>query len=269
MMVRGKRMPRVFDFNRAIVRTPGDSAVNGLREDARAAPDIVRLRAEHAAYVSTLCAAGLEVEVLPPLEAYPDSMFVEDPALVFPEGAILLRPGAPSRTGETAEIRRVLQRHFEQVLELDDGYADGGDVLVTPDVVFIGMSARTDLKGARNLSVKLRQLGRKSRIVETPASVLHLKTASSLIDERAVLVARVMAGTGAFPGFDVVVIPEGEEAAANALRVNDTVLVGDRFPRTIELLVRRGLNVKALPVAEVGKLDAGLSCMSLRWWAPG
>ncbi|HEY0107569.1 MAG TPA: arginine deiminase family protein [Rhizomicrobium sp.] len=257
---------RVFDFDRAIVRTPGRSVVDGLRDDPSAVPDYDGVFEEHAAYVAALAAAGVAVDVLPPLEAFPDSVFVEDPALVFSEGAILLRPGAPSRLGEREAMRAELTRRFDRVLELRDGECvDGGDVLVTPDAVFIGLSGRTQAKGAAALAAHLQALGRRSRIVETPRGVLHLKTAVSLIDDATLLATRAMAAGGLFPGFDIVVTPGGEDAAANALRVNDTVFVGARFPRTIDLLAAAGRAVVALAVDEVGKLDAGLSCMSLRW----
>src|SRR5438105_2099 len=94
----------VFTFDNAIVRAPATSIVAGLRAVDRGSPSHAAVEAEHAAYVAALRAAGVAVEVLPALEAFPDSMFVEDPALVFPEAAILLRPGAPSRFGETEAI---------------------------------------------------------------------------------------------------------------------------------------------------------------------
>ncbi len=257
---------RVFDFDHAIVRAAGRSAVKGLRSGAHADPDFDGIAQEHRAYVAALRAAGLQVEVLPPLEAYPDSIFVEDPALVFAQGAILLRPGASTRLGEREEMRGALARNFERVLELqNDEVADGGDVLVTPQTVFIGMSARTNRIGAEALRAKLKQLGREARIVETPKGVLHFKTAVSLLSEDTILATKPMADSGLFAGFKIVLVPQGEEAAANALRVNDTVFVGDGFPRTIDLLTKQGFDVVALPVTEIGKLDAGLSCMSLRW----
>src|SRR5450432_2660231 len=111
-------MTRVFDFDQAIVREPGRSVVGGIRSDPRAEPSYDGILKEHAIYVAALRSAGLTVDVLAPLETYPDSMFVEDPALVFPEGAILLRPGASARLGESAEMLVVLRRYFHRVLEL-------------------------------------------------------------------------------------------------------------------------------------------------------
>lgn len=258
---------RVFEFNHAIVRTPGHSVIDGIRSDARAEPSFEKIAKEHAIYVAALRDAGLVVDVLPSLERYPDSMFVEDPAFVLPEGAIQLRSGADARRGEGEEIASALQRHFDRVLALEsDEYVDGGDVLIAPDEIFIGLSKRTNCKGAEALRAKLSQLGRKARIAQTPDTILHFKTAVSLLSEDTVIATRAMAASGIFADFKIVLVPEDEGAAANALRVNDVVFVGENFPRTIELVAKEGLRVVPLPVSEIGKLDAGLSCMSLRWF---
>lgn len=260
-------MPSVYDFNSAIVRRPGASVVNGLRADDRGNPTYEGVLAEHDAYVEALRAAGVEVTILPPLEEFPDSIFVEDPALVFTEGAILLRPGAASRQGETAQIAPVLADMFETVIEPPaEGFADGGDVLTTPGSVMIGLSARTDRTGAQELTKSLAALGKNARIVETPKGVLHFKTDCSLLDEETVLATHRLAGTGFFDGLRELVVPAGEEAAANALRVNGVVFVGSDYPRTIDMLDTAGYEVVALKTTEIGKIDAGLSCMSLRWW---
>src|SRR6202012_1040135 len=104
--------------NRAILRTPGRSVEGGIRSDPAAVPDYDGVLREHAAYAAALRDAGLAIDILPPLEAFPDSVFVEDPALVFPEGAILLRPGAAARLAEREEMRGALEKHFSRVLEL-------------------------------------------------------------------------------------------------------------------------------------------------------
>ncbi|MBH0239288.1 dimethylarginine dimethylaminohydrolase family protein [Methylobrevis albus] len=261
-------MVAVYAFNRAIVRRPARSAVLGLRSVDRGVPDVDALGEEHAAYIAALETLGVTVEVLPPLEEFPDSVFVEDPALVFSEGAILLRPGAPSRIGETAEIAPALRAAFGDVLDLPaPGFADGGDVLVMPEAVLIGLSARTDATGAADLVGRLERLGRRGRVVTPPAGVLHLKTGCSLLDDETMLATPVMAAAGLFPGFRIVETAPGEEAAANALRVNDAVLLGAGFPRTAERLTDLDFTVVTVKIDEVMKLDAGLSCMSLRWWA--
>jgi len=254
-----------FDFTHALLRAPGRSVTHGLRDGDHAGPayeDVVR---EHAAYAAALRQLGLEVEVLAPIEAYPDSIFVEDPALVFAEGAILLNPGAPSRAGEVAMIAPELEARFGQVLRLTDGFVDGGDVLTTPDEVLIGLSARTDRAGGEALIDALAMLGRKGRIVRTPPGVLHFKTGCGMIDQDTVAVIRALDDPGIFGTLRRVVIADDEAAGANLLCIRGRVLIGDAFPRTRELVEGLGLSTIALPVDAIAKIDAGLSCMSLRW----
>lgn len=258
-------MAAVFEFRSAIVRTPAPSVTHGLRAGDHAGPDHEEVAAEHRGYVAALEGAGVGVEVLEALDAYPDSVFVEDPAFVIPGGAILLRPGAPSREGESEEIAPALRRRFPDVGTLDGGYADGGDILILPEEILIGLSARTDRQGAESFVRWAEDHGLRARIVQPPSGVLHLKTACSLVDEQTVMATRALAATGIFNGLEVIPTPEGEEAAANLLRVNDRVLVSAGYPRTGALLAERGLDVVPLETRAIQKLDAGLSCMSLRW----
>jgi dimethylargininase len=252
-------------FTNAIVRRPGASVVNGLRASDRGSPSLKGVRAEHDAYVAALKAAGVAVTVLEPLEAFPDSIFVEDPALVFTETAILLRPGVDSRAGEVAAIAPDLRKQFPKVLELQSGHVDGGDVLVTPEAVMIGLSARTDREGAEALIALLAEIGRRGEIFHTPAGVLHFKSDCALLDGETVLSTARLAASGVFERFRVIETSTGEEGAANALRVNRSLLVGAGYPRTVALLRAEGYDVVPLATSEIAKIDAGLSCMSLRW----
>ena len=258
-------MPRIFDFTQAIMRRPGASVVKGLRKGGGADPSLAGVLREHATYSAALTAAGLSVTMLAPLEDYPDAIFVEDPALVFPEAAILLNPGAPSRAGEGEHLRAELAARFAEVLDLPAGHADGGDVLVLPGRVLIGLSARTDRTGAEALVRLLEGLGRRAQVVETPRGVLHQKTASSLIDEETVLASPALAATGVFAGLRVLEVPPGEEAGANVLRVNDVLIVGAAYPRLHDLLDGHGASLVPLENSEIAKIDAGFTCMSLRW----
>jgi len=257
---------RVFDFNSAIVRTPGKSVVNGLRTVSGPAPVFETVLAEHHSYIAALRAAGVQVTVLDALEEFPDSIFVEDPALVFSRAALLLRPGAPSRMAEAQELASTLAARFPEVLHLGDGFADGGDVLVTPNRVLIGLSARTNEAGAADLQKLLDSIGLASRVVQVPRGTLHLKSDCSVIDEETVLATEGLANSGVLEGFRILVVPEEERSATNALRVNDVVFIRAGCPRTQGMLVTHGLKVLPLPVSEIGKIDAGLSCMSLRWF---
>lgn len=256
-----------YTYNSAIVRRPGRSVANGLRAEDRGNPSYEGVLSEHQDYVAALQAAGLAVAELEPLEEFPDSIFVEDPALVFSEGAVVLRPGNVRRVGETTHIAGVLKERFDRVIELaEGGYADGGDILTTPAAVMIGVSARTDETGARKLADALATLGRKARFVATPPGVLHFKTDCSLLDDETVMATSRLANSDAFAGIRVLVVPQGEEAAANALRLNDVMLVSDDFPRTTDMLDKAGFRVVTLKTTEISKIDAGLSCMSLRWF---
>ncbi|MEO8020194.1 MAG: dimethylarginine dimethylaminohydrolase [Pseudomonadota bacterium] len=237
-----------------------------MRANAGPAPRFESVLAEHQAYIDALRAVGVRVSTLAPLEPFPDSIFVEDPALVFTDVAVLLRPGAPTRMAEAGELASELKVRFPTVLKLGDGFADGGDILVTPARILIGLSARTNQAGAANLQFLLKGIGLKGEIVEVPTGTLHLKTDCALLDEETILATEELANSGLFGGYRVLVAPADERRACNALRVNDAVFIRAGCPRTFEMLAKHGLNVVALPVAEIAKIDAGLSCMSLRWF---
>jgi len=260
-----RREPMMFEFDSALVRQPGHSVVEGLSSQPGPRPLFAAVAREHSEYVRALEECGLSVELLPPLEEYPDSIFVEDPALVRGDAAIVLRPGAPTRLGEAVDMERVLTRRFGRVLRMKTGFADGGDLLLTPGGMFIGLSQRTNAAGAAELGELLQQLGIPSQVVSTPAATLHLKSDCSLIDEDCILCTAALGAAGLFDRYRQLIVPHGEKPAANSLRLNDTILVGEEFPLTMELLRRNGYTVRSVPVSAIGKLDAGLSCMSLRW----
>jgi len=255
-----------FSFTNAIVRAPGTSVSNGLRTNGGTDPDAVRFRHQHCLYVDALVRAGLGVTELAPLEAFPDSVFVEDAALCLAGCAIVLRPGAASRAGESAALRPDLAVAGLRVLELaDTGKIDGGDVLVTEGDVFVGLSTRTDAGGVEALAEVVEPLGYKVRGVATPGSILHFKSDCGLLDSTTIFATERLAATGCFDGYDVVVAPSGEEGAANLIRINNAVLVAEGFPVTAALLADRGYLVEVVAVDEAAKIDGGLSCMSLRF----
>lgn len=258
------QMP-VFDFTRALVRSPARSVALGLAAVDRGRPSFDGVAREHAAYVRALEDAGVSVDILPPLEAFPDSVFVEDAALVFPNAAIVLRPGAPTRRGEAEEIAPALAARFDRILHLTEGTVDGGDVLATPRAVFVGRSARTNAEGARALIALLAKINMNGIAVTTPTGVLHFKSDCALLDEETILATPGLAASGVFEDFRIVLTPESEDAAANAVRVNDRVLLSDAYPRTADLLAKSGYKIIQLPTQEIARIDAGLSCMSLRW----
>jgi dimethylargininase len=254
-----------YRFTYAVVRTPSNSVANALRATDRGAPDVAVFRAEHAAYVSTLQRLGLEVTVLPALEEFPDSVFIEDTALCLPEGAIILRPGAASRVGEASQTATALSGLGLELKKIDaPGAVDGGDILVTGSIVLVGLSARTNQAGFESLRQILAGWGYEARAVHTPADVLHFKSDCNILDDNMLLCTSRLAGDPHLRDFSILTVPPGEEAAANSIRVNDAVLVPQGFPGTAELLAGAGFDIVLVKTSQAALADGGLSCMSLR-----
>ncbi|MEO0637024.1 MAG: dimethylarginine dimethylaminohydrolase [Pseudomonadota bacterium] len=264
-------MPRSYSFTHTLSRAPAPSITDGLRADDVGDPEFETLLFHHAAYISALEEAGCETRVLPALEHFPDSVFIEDAALCLGSTAIALRPGAPSRFGETAALRPDLQRIFDTVIDLpgasmeDGALVDGGDILVTETEVLVGLSERTDQAGFDALSEIVKDLGYQARAVHTPKGVLHFKSDCGLLDDETIFSTQALAASGCFETYRVLDAPVGEERAANLIRVNDHVLISDGYPRTADLLTGAGYTVITLPNSEAAKVDGGLSCMSLRF----
>ena len=254
-----------YQFTHAIVRQPAKSIIKGLRAVDIGSPDYDQMICDHDDYVEALMSAGVEVINLTALNEFPDGQFVEDTALCLPKAAILMRPGAPSRLGEVNEIAPKLRELFEDVYEIDDhGSIEGGDILVTGKEILVGRSARTDEKGVRQLSEIVTPLGYVIREVFTPPEILHFKTDCSLLGPYEILSTKRLQSSGCFDGYSVINVADGEEAAANAIRVNDYVIMPAGFPRTRAILEEHGYKVKVINNTECAKLDGGMSCLSLR-----
>jgi dimethylargininase len=257
---------RSVSFTHALVRAPAASVVDGLRAQDLGTPDPAIFATEHAAYVAALEAAGVAVTVLPPLEDFPDSVVVEDPALILDGVAILLRPGAPSRAGEAAALRPALVEHCAEVIDLDGaGLVDGGDILCTDDRVMVGLSARTNRAGVTALGPLVARFGYRLEIVETPPEILHFKTECGLIAPDTVLATPRLAATGCFGDMQVIETAAGEAAAANAIAVNGRVFLSAGHRETVGLLRDAGHDVVELSATQAALVDGGLSCMSLRY----
>jgi dimethylargininase len=260
---------RSYTFTHAITRAPGASVTQGLREADTGAPDLGLFQAHHAAYVAALRATGAEVTELPALDEFPDGVFVEDAALTLPEGAVVLRPGAPSRLGEAAAMAPVLARFYGAVAAIEGpGFIEGGDILTTGREILVGRSARTNAAGIAELTRLVAPWGYRVRELQTPPGVLHFKTDCSLLDEDTILATPRLAASGCFGDYRVILTAEGEDAAANSVRFNGVVLAPAGFPRTAEALAGAGYDVRAIPNTEAAKLDGGMSCLSLRFTPP-
>jgi len=257
---------RSYQFSHAICRSPSATIVDGLRAVDIGAPDIALCKKHHADYVSALRSTGAEVTVLDALDAYPDSVFVEDAALCLSEGAVVMRPGAPTRFGEAAEMAPHLARVYSEVVSIEgDGFIEGGDVLATEREILIGLSARTNQAGVAELTRLVARWGYQVRMVETPPDVLHFKTDCSLLDAETILATRRLSSSGCFSGYKVIHTADGEDACANAIRFNNLVLMPAGFPYTHDRLITAGYDVCEIGNSEMAKIDGGMSCLSLRF----
>src|SRR5215213_8436485 len=205
-------------FTHAIVRPPAATFAAGLTSSGLGAPDLELALEQHEAYCRTLERLGLSLLRLPPDAEFPDSTFVEDAAIVTTRGAILTRPGAPSRAGEVAALGTALGRWFPELGAITEpGTVDGGDVCEAGPHYFIGISQRTNAEGAAQLAAWLTGRGFGSTVIDIRRlpGMLHLKTGLSWLGGGRLLAARGLAGHEALRGWDVVVVPRGEEYAAN------------------------------------------------------
>ena len=179
---------RSYTFTRAIARLLGTTIVDGLRAADSGAPILSRFRQHHGDDVDALRSTGAVVEVLPPLEAFPDSVFVEDAARRLPEGAVVMRPGAPSRLGEARAMAPHLAKHYEEIHSIEaPGFIEGGDILTTEKQILVGQSARTNRDAMEALRGIVARWGYAVREVSAPDGVLHFKTDCSLLDEETIL----------------------------------------------------------------------------------
>jgi dimethylargininase len=251
-------------FTHAIVRIPAPNFADGITTVQGEQPSYSRMLEQHAAYVAALRACGLEVTSLALLEAYPDGHFVEDPAIVTPEVAVVTRPGADARRGEAAEIEPAL-RQFKSVVRIEaPGTLDGGDVLIVGKEVFIGLSERTNQEGADQLAALLAPYGYSSFTIPVGAG-LHLKSSVNYVGKNFLLLTKSLADRPEFAHFERLVVEDEEEYACNTLWVNDTLLAPTGYPKTRALLAQVGLPIVELETSEVRKMDGGLTCMSLRF----
>lgn len=248
----------------AITRTPSAELSRGLTTANLGPPEYGKALSQHEQYVELLTRLGLKVEVLAPAEEFPDAHFVEDTAVVFPELALITRPGAPSRQGE-AELMAAVLANYRKVVHIDPpGTLDGGDVLTIGRNVFVGLTDRTDRAGFNQLSKILTPLNYNCQAIPVSAG-LHLKSSVNYIGNDTILVTSELAGNRAWEAYHKIIVDPQEQYAANTLWVNDNLLVPARFPRTTAKIKTLGLPVHELEITEMQKMDGGLTCLSLRF----
>ena len=217
-----------------------------LTHMARVPIDIERARAQHAAYEWALVELGCTVRRLDAPPDLPDAVFIEDTAVVFPEAAVIARPGAEARQRETPAVREALGRFGMPMRDVaEPATLDGGDVLRIGRQVFIGSSTRTNATAANQMRRFLRPLGYKVRVVPVEGC-LHLKSAVTAVAPDTVLINRAWVPANAFAGLDIIDVDPDEPAGANALLAGDVLVYAASFPRTRARLEDKGLHVRVV-----------------------
>lgn len=248
---------------RALLRTPSPSLARcELTHIDRVEIDIDRALEQHHAYAALLTRLGAEVTILGPLADHPDSCFVEDAALAFPECFVLTLPGAASRRSEPAQLRPALPADRPVVTLTGSGTIDGGDVLHIGRAMFVGLTSRTNADGIEALRQSLTLHGYS--VIAVPGdAALHLKTAVTAASDQCVLINPNLIDRAVFAAYDQIECDPTEPFAGNCLRVGDTLVMQADHSRTADRLRAAGFAVESADVSEFAKAEAGLTCLSL------
>jgi len=233
-----------------------------LTHQPRSPIDHGRAGEQHDAYEQCLARLGCTLERLPLEPDLPDSVFVEDAAIVLDEIAILTRPGAESRRPETASVAAALALHRNLVFIEEPGTIDGGDVLVFGRTIFVGLSSRTNESGLE----QLRNLTRAHSYTVTPIPVrncLHLKSAVTQIGPDQLLANPALVDLSLFGSADSVAVDPAEPAGANALAIGKEIIYPEAFPRTAERLIAAGHSLHLIDMSELAKAEGAVTCCSL------
>ncbi|HJT81643.1 MAG TPA: arginine deiminase family protein [Chthoniobacterales bacterium] len=224
--------------------------------------DVPTAIAQHEAYNKCLESLGAKVIALPAEPDLPDSVFVEDAAIVFDEVAVIPIMAAASRRDEPRTLVPALSRFRALEWLREPATLDGGDVVVADHRVFVGLTRRTNREAVNQLGEILRPHGYIIKGVPV-RDILHLKSACCYLGNNALLINRKFTDASVFQPLDLIDVTEPEPAAANVLSVNGTVIAAASFPETCSLLEQRGFRVRRVEVAELQKAEAGVTCCSL------
>ncbi|ATB68527.1 NG,NG-dimethylarginine dimethylaminohydrolase 1 [Sulfurospirillum diekertiae] len=224
--------------------------------------DIEKARIEHKNYCAMLERCGAKVIVLNDNIACPDSVFVEDPIIVFDEVAVLTSMGVESRRAESASMEKVFSKYRKiERIELP-AKIEGGDVLKIGKKIFVGESARTNKEGIQALEAIIKPFGYEVIPVKV-TGCLHLKTGVTALDETTVLINSNWVDATAFDGFSKVEAPAIEPFGANVLKLGEIICMNEAFPKSIALVKSLGYKVETTNISEFVKAEAGLTCMSV------
>jgi dimethylargininase len=233
----------------------------------RSAIDFAQAQQQHRDYQSALSSLGCEVVVVPAPPGLADSVFIEDTALVLDDIAVMLRPGVASRQPEVAGVAEVLQQYKPLKAIEPPGTIDGGDLLRVGNRIFAGLSTRSNQSGIQQLRDIVSDFGMTVETVET-TKCLHLKSAVSEVAPGTLLINTDWISSLAFKDFEMIPVDKEETHAANALRIGKNLIYPSSFPRTMDVLVNRGIDVVPVDLTELQKAEGAVTCCSLIFSAP-
>jgi dimethylargininase len=247
-------------LKRAFVREPGDRYPGCISSHPlHHTVNVVRARNQHARYCETLSELGLEVIHVPRDDMHPDSCFVEDNAIVQNGRALICRMAKESRRGEETGVEAVLGEYMPVRRAVAPATVEGGDVIHLPDRLISGVTQRTNVDGITQMRKWL------SVPVDTIAdpSIVHLKSYVTYLGKGIMIATRKYANHPALEGFDVLVVPEGEEYAADTLAIDDAVLMPAGRGHAHEMVREAGFDVISLDVSEFEKCEGAVTCLSI------
>ncbi len=255
-------------FKHTIVRTPCQKVCDGITSAPELGQPIYeKALKQHETYIEALKKTGVDVLVLPPLEDFPDSCFMEDVAVVAGECAIVTNPGAASRNKEADYVEEALLKFYNKKdigHIVSPGTLEGGDVMKCGDTFYIGLSARTNKEGIDQFAAFFAQYGYKTIAVPLE-KVLHLKTGVNYLENNKMLVSGEFIDDPAFAEYEKLIVPEAEAYGANCIWMNGTVIIPMGYPTVKAQIEKAGYPIIEVDTSEFRKIDGGLSCLSLRF----
>jgi dimethylargininase len=245
---------------KALVREPGDTYTSCLSSHPQHhTVDLTKARAQHARYCEVLSELGLEVIRVPRDDHHADACFVEDNAVVYGGKALICRMAKESRRGEQPGVALALEEYVQIKWAVAPAIIEGGDVVQLDDRLISGITERTTLEGVAQLRD---WLGVRVDTIDDP-EIMHLKSYVTSLGGGSVVATKKYSSHPALDGLDVLVIPEGEEYAADTLTVGDTVLMPVGYPSSHEMVREAGYEVIPMDVGEIEKCDGALTCLSI------
>lgn len=247
----------------AITRTVSRSIVKcELTHLERTPIDLEIARKQHQQYENALKSIGCEVISLPELPGLPDSVFVEDTAVILDEAAIITNPGAVSRRPETDSVAEVLQKYRQLIYIKPPATVDGGDVLVVGKKIYVGLSSRSNIEAVNQMQESLENFGYQVVGVEV-TGCLHLKSAVTVVSTDTLLINPNWVDKNLFAGMNFIEIDESESFAANGLLIDDKIIYPESFPKTAKKLQKNGVNLILVDADELAKAEGAVTCCSL------